>query len=254
MAPRILLINLIVGCVTLFLLVGENSWGESPALNVLSPTGSAPAAKPRNPLANALTAPQTVAENDTPDKKPGAEGEDTDKKPLDKKQIRKLLSAEPDPSLVLEPPPEPTPTPVPPPKPPAPPARPAPVAAATVNRSPALKGIPGQLPISPEVSIILVEKEFFPSKIRLKEGVQTRLFFTTTNEKPAAVVVEQLQIQRWVAKEGEQKPPSEEERAKWEAAKEVSKNRVTEVVIEPRRGTYSFHDVLSGAKGQIIVE
>lgn len=180
------------------------------------------------------------------------------KKLLDKKQIRKLISSEPDPSMVLEPPPEP-------PKKETvkgPPPRPTPQAAnlPPINTpdlngtSSALARIPGQVPLNPEVAIILVNKEFYPAKVRLKGGVQTRLFFTTTNEKPAAVIVEQLQIQRWVAKENEMEPQTESERAKWEAAKEVSRNRVTEITVEPRKGTYIFLDAITGAKGQLIVE
>jgi hypothetical protein len=109
--------------------------------------------------------------------------------------------------------------------------------------------------VVPEVAVILANKQFYPSRIRLKDGVQTRLFFTTINEKPAAVVVEKLQIQKWVSKEvNSRQPASEQDRAKWEATREVTKDRITEILMEPLRGSYSFHDVITGAKGQITVE
>ncbi len=174
----------------------------------------------------------------------------TARQPLDKKQIRKLLTSEPDPSLVLEPVADPPP----PPKPivpKAPPRRPASALPANGIKL----GIPGEAPAAAEVSVILMDKQFFPSKIKLKEGVQSRLYFTTTNDKAAALVIEELQIQRWVAKEGEKTAPlSELERAKMEATKEVSKDKITEIPLEPRRGTFIFHDLISGAKGQIVVE
>ncbi len=172
------------------------------------------------------------------------------KQPLDKKQIRKLLTAEPDPSLVLEPVAEPPPPPKPVvPKPP--PRRPAQALPSNGIRL----GIPGEAPASAEVAVILSEKQFIPAKVKLKAGVPSTLYFTTINDKPAAVVIEELQIQRWVAKEGEKPAPmSELERAKMEATKEVTKNKITEIMLEPHRGTFVFHDVISGAKGQIIVE
>jgi hypothetical protein len=223
--------------------------GETAKAPVKSKTLNGDALKAPN--AAAATEGTLVAEADT-------SGDDDAKKrtPLDKKQIRKLLSAEPDPSMVLEPPPEPPPTKAPVVKKPNPKAALPSMTPTTVVTKPSsgLKGIPGQIPLNPELAIILVDKQFFPSKIRLKEGVQTRLFFTTTNEKPAAIVIEQMQIQRWVAKEGEQAPPTEADRAKWEASKEVNRNRVTEILIEPRKGSYSIFDVITGAKGQVIVE
>lgn len=106
----------------------------------------------------------------------------------------------------------------------------------------------------PDVAIILSNNQFFPSKIRLKEGTQTRLIFTTTNKKPAALIMEKLQIQRWIAKEKEPVPASELERAKWEVNRELSASKVTEVVLDPKPGTYTFHDAISGASGEIEVE
>lgn len=106
----------------------------------------------------------------------------------------------------------------------------------------------------PDIAIILSNNQFFPSRIRLKEGIQTRLIFTTVNKKPAALVIERLQIQRWIAKEKEQTPTSELERSKWEVNKEVSSTKITEVTIDPKKGTYAFHDAISGATGEITVE
>lgn len=123
------------------------------------------------------------------------------------------------------------------------------------RKDPRLGRLHGEAPPSPEVGVILHNKQFFPSRIRLKAGVQTRVYFTTTGDRPAAIVVEQLQVQKWLAKEGaERKPASEFERAKFEVSREVTKQKMTEITFEPRRGTYSFHDAISGAKGQIVVE
>lgn len=114
----------------------------------------------------------------------------------------------------------------------------------------------GEAPPSPEVAIILHGKQFFPSRIRLKAGVPTKVYFTTTAERPAAIVVEQLQVQKWLAKDGnpDRKIASEYDRAKFEVTREVVANKMTEITFEPRRGTYGFHDAISGAKGQIVVE
>lgn len=182
------------------------------------------------------------------------------------KQVRKLTSSQPDPSLVLELEEEDTSAPkklttkAPPKRPVAQPSTGPTKAPASLNTSgkPTLKlggRLSAEIQSGPEVAIILVGKQFFPSRIRLKDGLPTRLYLTTTNERPAAVVVEQMKIQRWIAKEGGQpKAQTELERAKFEVRREVAAQRVTEIVMEPMRGTYSFHDVISGAKGQITVE
>jgi hypothetical protein len=109
------------------------------------------------------------------------------------------------------------------------------------------------LPLNTEVSIILSNNKFFPSKFRLREGLPTKLFFTTVNKRPGALIIERLKVQRWIAKE---KPPgdSEADRARWESSHEINSNKITEVVIEPKAGTYNFHDALSGATGEITVE
>jgi hypothetical protein len=118
---------------------------------------------------------------------------------------------------------------------------------------PATTALP-PLPGVADVSVILMNNQFYPSRIMLKDGVQTRLIFTTTNKRPAALVIERLQIQRWVAKEEERKASSEDERIRWEVNRELNSSRVTEVVIEPKEGVYSFHDAMSGATGEITVE
>lgn len=113
----------------------------------------------------------------------------------------------------------------------------------------------GELPVSPEAAIILSGNQFYPARIRLKDSVQTKLYFTTMNDKPAALIIDRMQVQRWVAKEGGQtKPSSETERSKMELTRELSKNKVTEILLDPKRGTYAFYDALSGARGQMIVE
>jgi len=213
-------------------------------------------------------------------------------------EIRKIISAEPDPSLMLEPVPE---APedkrkVAPPKPqrPMPPLdrgvaseqglglggslgapAPKPTTASATGTAPAYPGggapgagglasrvasvkmgrLHGEAPPAPEIAVILHNKQFFPSRIRVKAGTPTKVFFTSTSDRPAAIVVEQLQVQKWLAKDAnDRKPASEYDRAKFEASREVSRSKLTEITFEPRRGTYGFHDAITGAKGQIIVE
>ncbi len=95
-----------------------------------------------------------------------------------------------------------------------------------------------------DVAVLLSNNQFFPSRIRLKEGSQTRLIFATLNKKPAALIIEKLQVQRWIAK-GEDKQ---------EITREISSSKVTEIVLSPVRGSYSFYDAMSGASGEIVVE
>lgn len=105
-----------------------------------------------------------------------------------------------------------------------------------------------------DVSIILANNEFFPSKVILKANSDIRLLFTTTNKKPAALVIEKLKVQRWVASTEEGKETHELDRSTYEVNRELTASRVTEIEFEPKPGTYSFHDVMSGASGEIIVE
>lgn len=54
-----------------------------------------------------------------------------------------------------------------------------------------------------DFSIILSNNEFYPSKVILKSGTNVRLLFTTTNRKSSALVIERLNIQRWVSSQSD---------------------------------------------------
>lgn len=101
-----------------------------------------------------------------------------------------------------------------------------------------------------EVAVILSGHRFYPARIRLKEGQAIKLVFTTLNKKAAALVMEQLQVQRWIAKED----GSTNMESETEITRELSHLRITEISLRPKKGTYSFHDALSGAVGEIVVE
>jgi hypothetical protein len=105
----------------------------------------------------------------------------------------------------------------------------------------------------PEMSIILSDGKFRPSRIRLKAGETTRLLFTTLGHKPAALIIERLRVQKWLTRpeEAVRRTPSS---APWEVNRELSSNRLTEVALDPVRGNYTFHDAISGAAGEIVVE
>lgn len=110
----------------------------------------------------------------------------------------------------------------------------------------------------PEVSIILHGRQFVPASVRLKSGYKTKLFITSTGKKPSAIVIDRLSVQRWLAQHdaifsgvnAQEKPQVEGESIN----REINSTRVTEIILDPVPGTYSFHDPLSGAKGEIIVE
>ncbi len=106
----------------------------------------------------------------------------------------------------------------------------------------------------PDVAIILAHNQFYPSTIRVRSGAPTRLLFTTVNRKPGALILERMDVQRWIPGEPEAKPMTEAERARTEVDREVTAQKITEVLIEPKPGNYSFYDALSGATGEIIVE
>ncbi|MEZ4750826.1 MAG: hypothetical protein R3B54_09450 [Bdellovibrionota bacterium] len=114
--------------------------------------------------------------------------------------------------------------------------------------------VTNEAPPASEVSVILSQQNFFPATIRLAPDKQAKLYFTTTNKKPAALIIERLNIQRWIAKDGAPVPQNDVERAPWEITREVGFDRVTEVTIIPKKGSYSFYDALSGARGEIVVE
>jgi hypothetical protein len=105
-----------------------------------------------------------------------------------------------------------------------------------------------------DFSIILANNEFFPAKIVLKSGDTIRLLFTTTNRKSAALVVERLNIQRWVASSDDEQKKDELDRQKFEVNRELNSTRVTEIEFEPKPGIYGFHDAITGASGEILVE
>lgn len=105
-----------------------------------------------------------------------------------------------------------------------------------------------------DFSIILSNNEFYPSKIVLKPGSTIRLLFTTTNKKSAALVMEKLNIQRWISSQFDGEKTKELDRTKFEVNRELSANRVTEITFQAKPGTYSFHDVITGASGEISVE
>ena len=122
--------------------------------------------------------------------------------------------------------------------------------------SPATKILPpsplpnGELPLEGEVAIILNNNRFYPARFKLKEGQPIHLYFTSLNPKPAALIIEELQIQRWIAKESPQRPTN----SPLEISRELDTNRMVEITLQPKRGTYQFHDALSGAMGEIFVE
>ena len=105
------------------------------------------------------------------------------------------------------------------------------------------------LPSGPEVSIILSGNQFYPARIQLREGMRTRLLFTTVNARPAALIMERARVQRWIA--GDPVKPRD---PRWETNRELAKNKVTEISLEPAAGSYSFHDAITGAEGEIFVE
>lgn len=135
------------------------------------------------------------------------------------------------------------------------PAAPAPVmpatAVPTISRQVPETTVMPPLPGVPDVAIILAGKQFFPSRVRLKDGVATRLIFSTVNRKPAALVIERLQIQRWIAKEAE---AGDTKNRKWEVTREVSSAKTIDITLDPKAGVYSFYDAISGASGEIEVE
>jgi hypothetical protein len=103
-----------------------------------------------------------------------------------------------------------------------------------------------------EVAIILEQNRFFPARIRLRENQLTTLMFTNVNKRPAALVFERMNVEKWVAATsgpGETRPQNA-----LEIDRELSTERITEIPIELASGSYSFHDALSGARGEIIVE
>lgn len=112
--------------------------------------------------------------------------------------------------------------------------------------------VPRAAPAGPDVAVILSGNQFFPAKIRLRESERSRLLFTNLNRKPGALIIEKMNVQRWIANEdkGEQARRS----ARMEIEREIGRTKVTEVALKPPRGVYTFHDAVSGASGEITVE
>ncbi len=111
-----------------------------------------------------------------------------------------------------------------------------------------------EVPVVSEVAIILSSQNFFPRKVHLAAGKEARIYFTTTNKDPAALIIERMNIQRWIAKDGGAIKQNDIGRAPWEFTKELNMKRLTEIIITPRKGTYVFYDALTGARGEIVVE
>lgn len=107
----------------------------------------------------------------------------------------------------------------------------------------------------PEVAIVLTDGKFRPARLRLRAGETTRLLFTTLGHKPAALIIERLRVQKWLSRpeEAAKRTPASAS-APWEANRELSSTRLTEISLDPVRGNYTFHDAISGATGEIIVE
>jgi len=107
----------------------------------------------------------------------------------------------------------------------------------------------------PEFAILLTDGKFRPARVRLKAGETSRILFTTLGPKPAALIIERLRVQKWLTRpeEANKRSPASVN-APWEVNRELSANRLTEIAIEPVKGNYMFHDAISGAAGEIIVE
>lgn len=95
-------------------------------------------------------------------------------------------------------------------------------------------------PAGSEIAVILYQDTFYPSKINLRAGAPATLVFATVNKKPAALIIEPIAVQRWIAS--------------GEINREVNSERVTVVSFEAVKGRYRFHDALGGARGEIVVE
>jgi hypothetical protein len=109
------------------------------------------------------------------------------------------------------------------------------------------------LPATAEAAIILSRNRFYPSKIQMPAGTKVRIWFTTVESKPAALIVEGLKMQRWIASENASLTPSTAPDY-FELQRELTRERVTEITLEPSAGTYPFFDALSGARGEIVVQ
>lgn len=102
-----------------------------------------------------------------------------------------------------------------------------------------------------EVAVILAHQRFLPGRIHIPAGVETRLIFTTINQQPAALIIERLNVQRWI---NQAAAATTNSNIPWEINREVSSKHVTEILLKADKGIYSFHDALTGARGEIVVD
>jgi len=100
-----------------------------------------------------------------------------------------------------------------------------------------------------QISVFLSGGKFFPESIRLRSGETSRLLFTNANSSTGALVIESAGVGRWIAG---RPPPAETEIR--ETLREIPRERLTEVPFTPTPGRYSFRDLMSGARGEILVE
>ncbi len=111
---------------------------------------------------------------------------------------------------------------------------------------------------TPEVSVILSGQQFVPARFRIKSGMKTKIYFTTTQRRPSALVIERLSIQRWIGQHDAQfsniATKESPKRDNDTINREINSQKMTEIILDPKPGTYGFHDPLSGARGEIIVE
>ena len=87
----------------------------------------------------------------------------------------------------------------------------------------------------------------------------TTLIFATVNKKPAALVIEPANPPRAIASVPAAPSVSgsvsvDRVNAPSEITREIVNERVTAVSFDPVPGRYFFHDALTKAKGEIIVE
>lgn len=122
---------------------------------------------------------------------------------------------------------------------------PVPTAASTTSEK--------SMPAPAEVAVILSQNQFFPRKVHVSAIGQIRLWFTTVDPRPAALVLEGLKVQRWLAAELGMIPTAVGTEY-YEVQRELTKERVTEVILQPPPGKYTFFDAVSGAEGELIVE
>lgn len=108
------------------------------------------------------------------------------------------------------------------------------------------------LPPAAEAAVILSRNQFYPQRVHVPQGTRVRIWFTTVEAKPAALIVEGLKMQRWIASENSQNTGNSS--GYFELQRELTRDRVTEITLQPSAGTYPFFDALSGARGEIVVE